>query len=153
MTHAVDLQQRLCLRILRLIELLDLTVVLLDLECHLCDLLDNRSNCLSQPGWHHCQASLGKGACRRRWHAMTAGFRQPTHAVHRSRTQANDKVPRTNQRECFLLLDRSVHDGPQYLWIKSGVACQLLRIHLIALPIAVRDDSRTFVTITSWPSS
>ena len=57
--HAMDLQQRLCLRILRLTELLDLTVVLLDLECHLCDLLDDRSKCLSQPGWHHCQA-----ACR-----------------------------------------------------------------------------------------
>jgi hypothetical protein len=58
--HTVDLQQRLRLRILRLTELLDLTVVPLDLGCHLCDLFDDRSKWLSQPGWHHYQASLGK---------------------------------------------------------------------------------------------
>ena len=68
---------------------------------------------------------------------MTAGLRQPTHAVHRCSTQANDKAPRTNQCECFLLLDRSVRDRPQDLWVKSGVPCKLLRIHLIALAIAV----------------
>ena len=46
--YAVDLQQRLCLWILRLPELLDLPIVLLDLERHLCDLLDNGAKSLSQ---------------------------------------------------------------------------------------------------------
>lgn len=67
-----------------------------------------------------------------RGHAMTAGLRQSTHTVHHSSTQANDEVRRTDQHECFLLLDRSVSDRPQDLWIKSGVACKLLRIYLIA---------------------
>jgi hypothetical protein len=52
---------------------------------------------------------------------MAAGLRQATHAVHRSSTQVNDKVPRTNQRERFLLLDRSMRDRPQDLWIKPRV--------------------------------
>jgi hypothetical protein len=37
------------------------------------------------------------------------------------------------------LSSKSVRDRPQDLWIKSGVPCKLLRIHLIALAIAVRD--------------
>jgi hypothetical protein len=44
----MDLQQSLCLWILCLAELLDLTVVLLDLKRHLCDLFDHGAECLIQ---------------------------------------------------------------------------------------------------------
>src|SRR5271156_1251442 len=48
-----DLHQGLCLRILRLAKLLDLSIVLLDLERHLRDLLEHRPKCLCQPRRHH----------------------------------------------------------------------------------------------------
>jgi len=53
MADTVYLQQRLCLRILGLPELLDLPVVLLDLHCHLRDLLEHRTERLCQPGRHN----------------------------------------------------------------------------------------------------
>lgn len=69
-TNTVDLQQNLCLWILSLAELLDLTVVLLDLKRHLSDLFEHGTECLSQPRRHHGQASLREGPSRRCWHAM-----------------------------------------------------------------------------------
>ena len=141
-TNTMDLQQNLCLWILYLAELLDLTVVLLDLERHLSDLLEHRAKCLSQSRRHHGQASLRKGACRRRRHAMAARLRQPSYSVHCRRTQPNDEVPGSDQRQGFLLFDGPVGDRSQYLWIKPGVAGQLLCIHLIALAVTVRDGSQ-----------
>jgi hypothetical protein len=47
---ALDLQQCLRLGVLGLTELLDLTIVMLDLGGHLCDLLENRSKRLCRPG-------------------------------------------------------------------------------------------------------
>jgi hypothetical protein len=59
--------------------------------------------------------------------------------VHRRCTQSNDEAASVDQRERFLLFDCAVRDGPQDLRIKTGVACQLLSIDLITLPITVRD--------------
>lgn len=140
--NTMDLQQSLSLWILRLAKLLDLTIVLLDLERHLCDLFDHGTECLSESWRHHGQASLRKGARRRRRHAMSAGLRQPSYGVHRCRPQANDKVAGANQRKSFLLFDSPVRDRPQYLWIESGVAGQLLRVHLVALAVTMRDGSQ-----------
>jgi len=56
--YAVDLQQRVCLRIVRLTELLGVSVVQLDLECHLCNLLDDRSKCRCQ-NQTHCSLHEG----------------------------------------------------------------------------------------------
>src|ERR1700731_259124 len=67
-----NLQRCLCLWILRLAELLDLTVVLLDLERHLGDLLEHRPERLPETWRHNCQAALGKTPCRRGWHPMAA---------------------------------------------------------------------------------
>ena len=136
-TNTMDLQKSLCLWILCLSKLLDLTVVRLDLERHLSDLLEHWAECLGQSGRHHSQASLRKGACRRRRHAMAARLRQPSYGVHCRRSQPNDEVPGTDQRQGFLLFDGPVSDRPQYLWIKPGVAGQLLRIHLIAFAVTV----------------
>ncbi len=63
MTDTMNLQQRLRLRILGLAELLDLPVVLLDLDCHLCDLLKYRPEGLCQSRRHNGQAALGKARC------------------------------------------------------------------------------------------
>jgi hypothetical protein len=49
MADTMNLQQRLRLRILGLAELLDLPVVLLDLQRHFRDLLEHRTERLSQP--------------------------------------------------------------------------------------------------------
>src|SRR5579871_2856411 len=70
---------------------------------------------------------------------MTAGLGQPTDRVHRRCAQPDHEVTCADQGKSFLLLDRSVRDRPQDLRIKPGIARQLLRIDLIALPIAVRD--------------
>lgn len=80
--NTMDLQQRLCLWILGLTELSDLKIVLLDLQCHLGDLLEYGAECLSQTGRHHRQASLRKALCRCCWHAMTAGLGEPSDGVH-----------------------------------------------------------------------
>src|SRR5271163_1042305 len=60
---AVNLQQRLRLRILGLAELLDLPVVLLDLDCHLCDLLEYGTERLCQSRRHNGQAALSEARC------------------------------------------------------------------------------------------
>jgi hypothetical protein len=52
MADTMDLQQRLGLRVLCLAEQLDLAVVLLDLQRHLCDLLKYRAKRLPQSGRH-----------------------------------------------------------------------------------------------------
>src|SRR5258708_37112346 len=62
MADSRDLHQGLRLRILRLAELLDLSIVLLDLERHLGDLLEHRPKCLCQPRRHHGNAPLGEAA-------------------------------------------------------------------------------------------
>src|SRR5260370_37756463 len=62
---AVDLDQRLCLWILRLRESLDQPVVVLDLLRHLCDLLEHPTERLGQTWREHGHASL-RGAERGR---------------------------------------------------------------------------------------
>ncbi|HEY6845461.1 MAG TPA: hypothetical protein VI320_04525, partial [Terracidiphilus sp.] len=84
---AVNLQQSLCLRILGLAELLDLRVLLLDLHCHLRDLLEHRTERLCQSRWHNGQAALSEARCGGGGHTVTAGLRQATNGVHRSRPQ------------------------------------------------------------------
>ena len=67
------------------------------------------------------------------------GLGQSAHRVHCSRPQTNDQVTGADQRQSFLLGNRAMGYRTQDLRIEPGVASQLLRIHLVALPIAVRD--------------
>ena len=61
--NTVDLQECLCLRILCLADLLNLSIVLLDLGGHLRDLHQYRTECLRESRWHNGQASLGETPC------------------------------------------------------------------------------------------
>ena len=70
---------------------------------------------------------------------MAAGLRQSTYRVHCRNAQSNEEVTCTDQRKSLLLLDRSMRDGSQYLWIETGIPRQLLGIDLIALPVTMRD--------------
>jgi hypothetical protein len=57
---ALNLEQSLRLGILRLRELEDLPIVLLDLERHLRDLLEHRSERACKPWRHRGEAALGE---------------------------------------------------------------------------------------------
>ena len=72
---AVNLQQRLCLRILGLTELLDLPVVLLDLDRYLRDLLEHWAERLGQSRRHNSEAALSEARCGGGRHTVAAGLR------------------------------------------------------------------------------
>jgi hypothetical protein len=91
---------------------MDLSIVLLDPDRHLCDLFEHWPKRLRQTWRHHCLTALGKTARRRSWHPMATGFRQSTYGVHRGCTQTDDEVTRTDQRQGFLLPNRPVRNGP-----------------------------------------
>jgi hypothetical protein len=57
---AVDLQQGPDLWILSLVKLLDQAVVVLDLECHLCDLFEHRPQCQLESWLHRGLARWAK---------------------------------------------------------------------------------------------
>jgi hypothetical protein len=139
---AMNLQQRLCLRILGLAELLDLPVVLLDLDGHLCDLLKCRTKRLCQSRRHNGQAALSEARCGGGGHTIAARLRQTTNGVHRSSAQSHQQSSRTDQGQSLLLLDGAVGYRPEDVRIKPGITCQLLSIHLVALPVTVRDCSQ-----------
>ena len=94
---AVNLQQRLRLRTLGLAELLDLPVVLLDLDCHLRDLLEHRTERLCQSRRHNGRATLSEARCSGGGHTVAAGLRQTTNGVHRCGAQSHQQRSRTNQ--------------------------------------------------------
>ena len=110
MTDAVNLQQRLCLRILGLAELLDLPVVQLDLYCHLRDLLKYRTECLCQSRRHNSEAALSEAGCGGGRHTIAAGLRQTTNRVHCRRAQSHQQRSCTDQGESLLLGDGAVGD-------------------------------------------
>lgn len=60
MSNAINLDQRLCLRISSPRKLFDRHVVLLDLHRHVSNLVERRAECFSQAWREHGQASLGK---------------------------------------------------------------------------------------------
>src|SRR5580704_14391286 len=60
LADAIDLEQSLRLRVLRLRESLDGAVVLLDLHRHRSDLFEHRAKRLSQTWWQHSHAPLGE---------------------------------------------------------------------------------------------
>src|SRR5260370_18304370 len=138
----VDLDQRLCLWIVRVSGLLDQRVVVLDLLRHIRDLPEHRTKRLSQTWRQHRHAPLGEAQRGRGWQTVAAGLGQSTHRVHRCRPQTNNKVASPDQRQSFLLGNRAMGDRPQDLRIEPSVAGQLLRIDLIALPIAVGDRTQ-----------
>src|SRR5882672_11110787 len=70
----VDMDQRLCLWILRLRESLDQPVVVLDLLRHLRDLLEHRTQRLGQTWREHGHASLRKAERGRGRQTVAAGF-------------------------------------------------------------------------------
>ena len=68
----MNLQQSLRLRTYSLAELLDLPVILLDLHCHLRDLLEHRPECLCQSRRHDSEAALSEARCGGGRHAVAA---------------------------------------------------------------------------------
>jgi hypothetical protein len=70
--NTVNLQECLCLRILCLADLLDLSIVLLDLGGYLRDLQQHRTERLRESLWHNSQASLGETPCRGSGHTIAA---------------------------------------------------------------------------------
>jgi hypothetical protein len=110
-TNTVDLQQCLCLRIRRLSELLNLSIVLLDLDRHLCDLLEHWTKGLCQPWRHDCQAALGETACRGSWQAIPTWLHQSAHCVHRGCAQSNQKITRTDPDIAKVNTDRHLNVG------------------------------------------
>ena len=141
-TDAVNFLQGLCLRIVRLADLLDLTIVLLDPERHLGDLIEHRVQRLCQSWRHYGQASLREAAGRGSRHTVPAGLGQTTHSVHRCGAESHHDVPCTDQGQRLLLFDSSVRDRTQDLGIQPCVASQLLGIDLVALPVTVGDGSK-----------
>ena len=107
---AMNLQQRLRLRILGLAELLDLPVVLLDLDRHLRDLLKHRTESLCQSRRHNSKTALSEARCGGGGHTVTAGLREATNGVHRSGAQSHQQSSRTDQGEGLLLCDGAVSD-------------------------------------------
>ena len=141
-TNAVNLLQGLCLRIVRLADLLDLAIVLLDPEGHLGDLIEHRVQRLRKSWRHYGQASLREAAGRGSRHTVPARLGQTTHSVHRCGAESHHDVPCADQDQRLLLFDSSVRDRTQDLGIQPCVASQLLGIDLVALPVTVRDSSQ-----------
>src|SRR5260370_31132804 len=127
----VDLDQRLCLWILRLRESLDQPVVVLDLLRHLRDLLEHRTERLNKTTRKHGQTPLGEAQGGRGRKSVAAGLGQSAHRVHCRCPQTNDQVAGADQRQCFLLSDRTVSNRTQYLRIRPRAPSQLLCIHLM----------------------
>ena len=121
-TDAVDGQQRLSLGILGLSHPLDLPVILLDLQRHLRDLLEYRTERQLESRWHRCVAALCKTPRRRGRHTVATSLRQPTNGVHRRCAQSDQELSRTDQCESFLLLDGTMRNRPQDLWIETRIA-------------------------------
>ena len=139
LADAVDLEQRLCFWILRLRESFDGAIVVLDLYRHSSDLFQDWAKRLGQSWRQDRHASLREAQRGRGRQSISAGLGQSAHRVHCSRPQTNDQVTGADQRQSFLLGNRAMGYRTQDLRIEPGVASQLLRIHLVALPIAVRD--------------
>ena len=92
-----------------------------------------------KPWRHGCQASLGEARRGRSRHTMAAGLRQSAHCVHRRRSQPDQEARERGSgsglpaaRPCG---ERSAGES-QDRDARNG---QLLRIHLVALAITVRD--------------
>ena len=115
MTEAVNLQQRLRLRILGLAELLELPVVLLDLDRYLRDLLEHWTESLCQPWRHDSEAALSEARCGGGGHAVAARLRQATNRVHRCGAQSHQQSSRTDQGEGLLLGDGAMGQEAQFL--------------------------------------
>src|SRR5271169_3112145 len=101
MAHTVYLDESLCLWELSLGQLLDGAVILLDLHCHVTDLMEQRAERNGQPRRHHRQAALREAQCRRGWKAVAARLRQSTDRVHCACSQAHQDIASTDQRQCL----------------------------------------------------
>src|SRR5580698_8769530 len=95
MANAMDLQQRLCHRIPGLAELLDLPVVLLDLDGHLPDLLEHRTERLCQSRRHNGQAALSEAGCDGGGHTVAAGLSQTTNASQHQPDRSSGRYTRS----------------------------------------------------------
>ena len=88
------------------------------------------------------RSSLSEALRRRSRYAVPASLGQPAHCVHCRGSQPNQELSSTEQCQGFLLLDRAVRDRPKNLRVETSVTSQLLRIHIVALAVAVRDRSQ-----------
>jgi hypothetical protein len=68
-------------------------------------------------------------------------FVRPNRVDGRS-PQPNQKLSSVDQSQGFLLFDRAMGDRPKNLRIEPSVPCQLLRVHVVTLAVAVRDRSQ-----------
>ena len=75
-------------------QLLDDAVILLDLHCHVGDLMKQRAERNGQTGRHHRKASFSKAQCRRGGKAVAAWLRQSTDRVHCAGSQARQHIER-----------------------------------------------------------
>jgi hypothetical protein len=112
----------------------DQPIVLLDLECHLRNLLEHRSQRACESWRHSGKAAFGKTPRRGSRHTVAAGLGQSAYRVHCRGAEPNRESASSDQRECFLLFDGAVRDGAQDLRIQAGEAGELLRIGVIARP-------------------
>ena len=135
----MDGHHGLCLNILGLSESLNILVILLDLESHLRDLSENRTERELQSWRHRCLPSLREALRGRSRHTMAACLRQSTNRVDGRGSQTDKKLASANQGEGLLLLDGAMRDRAENLRIETSVTSQLLRIHVVALTVAVRD--------------
>ena len=138
----MDGHHGLCLNILGLSESLNILVILLDLESHLRDLSEDRTERQLQSWRHRCLPSLREALRGRSRHTMAACLRQSTNRVDGRGSQTDKKLASADQCEGLLLLDGAMRDRPEDLRIEPRVTCQLLRIYIVALAVAVRDRSQ-----------
>jgi hypothetical protein len=70
---------------------------------------------------------------------VPAGLGQAAYRVHRARSQTCQGIAGSDRRQRLLLRDRTMCDRPQDLRIQACIAGDLLGVHRVALPVAVRD--------------
>jgi len=111
----MDRNHGLCLNILGLSQPLNVFVILLDLESHLRDLSENRTERQLQSWRHRCVPSLREALRGRGRHTMAACLRQSTNRVDGRGSQTDKKLASANQGEGLLLLDGAMRNRAENL--------------------------------------
>ena len=111
----MDRNHGLCLNILGLSQPLNVFVILLDLESHLRDLSENRTERQLQSWRHRCVPSLREALRGRGRHTMAACLRQSTNRVDGCGSQTDEKLASANQGEGLLLLDGAMRNRAENL--------------------------------------
>lgn len=150
----MNLLQGLCLWVLGLSEFLDLTIVLFDPQCHLCDLFQHRVSACAKAAGITARLLFAKQRVVVAGILCPQGLRETTHGVDCRGAESNQTVSGTDQGKRLLLLDGSVGDRAQDLRIQPCVAGKLFGTTLsLFRPLCeIARSSRMLATITSCPS-